>query len=195
MSRALVVLVALLTVGCGTRPNDPPLPPQDSAAGRSVIPSGEGRDAWPGHPDRRSAGLWRVVRGGAEVQVSYFTCFNGRCSVQLMVKTRNTDQLLAFANWTRPDQATLKDAAGRSYSLCPPSRAVQDWEQGAPDPRYGRGPGPVTHDRARLTYLEFDEPARESEYLDLDLDGGPIGTTDPILFRIPREMAATLGSP
>jgi hypothetical protein len=191
MSRLVFLLVILLVVSC-EKPRAPGPPPQDSEADlpRSPIIPGPAKTPAHGHPDRLSANMCRAVRGDVEVWVDY-TSVGERLHVQLTVKNLNKEKPLAFANWNEPGQVTLKDDSGKEYPLVPLSaereRAIRAWEAEQPDLAQTFGAGPVTHDRVRVTFLEFDRPV-DAQYLDLDLAGAPVGFADPILFRIPEHM-------
>jgi hypothetical protein len=197
MSRLGFLLVMLLVVGC-EKPQVPGPPPEDSEADqpRSPIIPGPQKIPGHGHPDRLAANLYRAVRGDVEVWVNS-TSVGARLHVQLTVRNLNRKKPLAFANWDRPDEVTLKDESGKAYPLIPLSaereRAIRVWEAEHPDPTHAFGAGPVTHDRARVTFLEFDTPAN-AQYLDLDLAGAPVGFADPIRFRIPEHMITAEGA-
>ncbi len=203
MSRPVLLLIALLGAGCEERPGPPPPPPQDSGANRppvAIVPPEE-RTEGRGYPDRVSAGLGRVVRGDVEVCVDHAGHAGSQCIIQISVRNRSKDKPLAFTNWTKPGHATLKDDEGRAYPLIPISaereRLLREWEQGRPDPGFGTGTGSVTRERPRVASLWFDPAALSGLYLDLDLEGAPVGFTDPIRFRISGEMMVTIapGSP
>lgn len=191
MSRLGFVLVTALAIGC-VKPRAPGPPPQDSEADlpRSPIISGPQKTPGTGHPDRLPADMCRAVRGNVEVWIDSVTV-GERLQIHLTIRNRSKDQPLAFANWDKSEQVSLKDDGGKSYPLLPltaeQERTIREWEAEHPDPTYAFGRGPVTHDRVRVTNLTFP-PAAISQSLDLDLDGAPVGFADPILFHIPAHM-------
>ena len=205
MLRSALLLVGLLVIGCGKKNRDaeapaaPPgprvvaPPPQDSGADnapgamRPGEENGEGR----GYPNRLLAKFWRAVRDDVVVSAEPFGSTDGeRFMVMVWVKNRNKSKPLQFANWTQPGQVTLKDQTGKRYPLVPiPENLEQVMRKSkAPEPNSAYGSGPVTTDLKRFGLLEFDRAALTAEYLDLDLDGAPVGFADPILFRIPKDM-------
>jgi hypothetical protein len=192
--RAFLLASALLVLGCGKKEKDAPAtadpvpqykapPPQDSGADRDPSAPRQGR----GFPARLTATFEWARRDGVMVRVGPAGTFDGeRLTVLVTVEYMGKDKPLQFANWTRPAQVTLKDDKGRTYPLLPLSaekeKALRDAGEKRP-PAYGSGV--VTPNRPRYAMLEFDQAALKVGHLDLDLDGGPVGFTDPILFRIP----------
>jgi hypothetical protein len=194
MPRPILLVIALVPAGCSDRHSrmEPP-PPEDSGAGRPglYVRDGNDRTDGRGHPDRLPAGLKRAVRGDVEVRLEQTITTGGRILVNVEVRNRGKDRPLALGDWTAPGRAAMRDDAGKAYPAVPPSperdRANREWEAAQKNPAWRYGAGPVTADYCRVTNLEFEGnvPPR---YLDLDLDGGPVGFADPILFRIPAEM-------
>ncbi len=204
MSRAGLLLGALLAVGCGSNQVQliPP-PPEDSGAdlrGPPIYP-GEEKLSGRGHPDRLPAGLHRATRGDVAVWIDSATASGDQLIVSITIRNRNKEKPVAFTNWTKPEQATLKDDSGKAYPLLPLSlereRTIREWEAKQPKLEQMFGAGPVTHDHMRTAMLEFDRGNGGTEYLDLDLDGEPVGFAEPIYFRIPRNMLmlAVFGKP
>lgn len=198
MYRACLLASALLVLGCAKKEKDAPAPapadpapqykappPQDSGADRDPGAPRIGR----GFPARLTATFESAARDAVLVRVGPAGTFDGeRLAVLVRVETMGKDKPLQFAGWTRPAQVTLKDDAGRAYPLLPlppdRERALREAGEKKP-PAYGAGA--VTLDRPRYVMLEFDGAALKAGHLDLDLDGGPVGFTDPILFRIPGD--------
>jgi hypothetical protein len=198
MSRLGPLLIALLTVGCGKNPVVIPPPPEDSTAGlglEDVRPEAQ-RTEGRGYPERLSAGRWRVVRDDVEVRVNFAGTYN-RFVISLTVLNRSKEKSLLFADWSEPNQVTLRGDDGKTYPLLPtPAGRAQNLREGGagePDPGYAYGAGPVVHNRGRVATLEFDPAAAGAAHLDLDLAGAPVGFADPILFRIPRAMLTEAG--
>lgn len=196
MLRAAIVLTVALTAGCEEKIHHPAPPPEDSGADRlshAPAPPSTGR----GYPDRLTADRAYAVRDEIEVRVTAAGVAGDQFMISITVTNRKPGAPLAFADWTRPGQVTLRDHENITYTLIPPSaqreKAIRDWEREHPELEYRAGAGPVTPDRARVTGLEFDPAAMATEYLDLDLDGGPVGWADPIRFRVPRRMMTVAG--
>jgi hypothetical protein len=197
MPRLLLLLTVLVVPGCSDRRDRlEPMPPEHSGANlpRQPVRPGDDRTDGRGHPDRLRAGFGRAARGDAEVRLEQTITTGGRISVNVEVRTRGKGPLV-LGNWTESGRATLRDETGRVYPMVPPwperLRADREWEAKEPNPRWRFGTGPVTADCYRITFLEF-EGVPPAHHLDLDLDGGPVGWTDPILFRIPADMPTEL---
>ncbi|MBN9518537.1 hypothetical protein J0H58_08465 [bacterium] len=202
--RLSLVLSAALVAGCRKpppQPADPPAPaptpappPAHSGADR---PTEAGKSAGnvdgPGYPDRLPAPAAKAVRGDLEIWVEGAGRYGGDdFVVAVSVKARTPGVPLAFTSWGDTGKVTLTDGAGRTYARRPllplQDDALRDWTEKRTDTKAAYGTGPVTHDRARLTFVAFDPAAFGAGHLDLDLDGGSIGDITPILFRIPKEV-------
>lgn len=191
----IAVLAALsVAAGCGPNPDErstgvPAPAPEDSGADRPVVAvvAPDKRTDGPGFPDRLSAGLNRAVRGDTEVRVDSADV-GERVVVYVSVRTRG-DKPLIFTDWTAEKAATMTNPEGKSFPLLPPTA------EGAKTPRGGaagleKGAGEVTRAKPRVSVLQFEQKAVTGEHVDLDLDGAAVGFTDPIRFRIPRQMLA-----
>jgi hypothetical protein len=198
MPRLLPFVTASLLLGCSDRHSRMvPPPPEHSGADhpglyvRGVADRAEGR----GHPDRLPAGLRRVVRGDTEVWVEQSHTAGGRILLNVAVRNRNKERPLALGDWNEPGRVTLRDEAGTAYRLLPATaervRANREWEANEPNPGWRYGAGPVVAGCYRITLLEF-EGNPPGLHLDLDLDGGPVGFAEPVLFRIHNEMLTDL---
>ncbi len=202
MLRSIVLLVALGALGCGKKPKDtgpaprPPVqppPPQDSGADKAPgsIRLGEENGEGRGYPNRLLAQWWRVVRDDVTVSVlASDSADPAHLSLMVVVRNRNKDKPLQLTGWSKPQQITLKDEKGKRYPLIPIPDDIEQAMRKADVPKDGAayGPGPVTPELKRFILLKFDRSTLAAEYLDLDLDGAPVGFADPILFRVSREM-------
>ncbi|MDY3554322.1 TIGR03067 domain-containing protein [Gemmata sp. JC717] len=197
MSRSgLLLVLTLLVVGCGQKPksNPPPPPPQDSGADMApgAMRKGEEKGEGRGHPHRLMAGTWRAVRDHVTVSVEAMPKLDDDDDffmVAVYVQNRSPNAAVQFTNWKDPGQVTLKDATGKRYPLVPISALVEkSLRETKTESAPAYGAGPVLPDQARMTFLKFDRAVQSAEYLDLDLDGAPVGFQEPILFRIPKEV-------
>jgi hypothetical protein len=102
----------------------------------------------------------------------------GRLYAVVTVGTKG--ELVPFADWTRPEQVTLRDLKGRSSSLLPLRWPEERGKVDGVMPEWEYGAGKVTPDCVRYTILEFDGAVPTTGDLELDLDGGPVGWVDPI---------------
>lgn len=190
------VLIAFSVAGCGPNHDErstgkPAVAPEDSGADRQVaaVVAPDKRTEGPGFPDRLSAGLNRAVRGDTEVRVDSADV-GEHLIVYVSVRTRG-DKPLAFTDWTDGKAATITNPEGKSFSLLPPTaEGAKPLRGGRGGPALEKGAGEVTRTKARVSVLEFEQKAVTGEHVDLDLDGAAVGFTDPIRFRIPRQMLA-----
>ncbi len=195
-----VVLIALaVAAGCGPTPDErstgvPAVAPENSGADRPVaaVVAPDKRTDGPGFPDRLSAGLNRAVRGDVEVRVDSADV-GERVVVYVSVRTRG-DKPVTFTDWTDAKAATMTNPEGKAFPLLPPTtdeaKTPRAGGPGRPAANLENGAGEVTRAKPRVTVLRFEQKAVTGEHVDLDLDGAAVGFTDPIRFRIPRQMLA-----
>ncbi len=200
--RLSLALSAALVAGCGKPPPQPaappapaptPAPPPEGGAERPKESDQRAASVdGPGYPDRLPAPVAKAIRGDLEIRVEGAGRYEGDdFVVAVSVKARTPGVPLAFTSWGDTGKVTLTDGK-RTYARRPllplQDDALRDRTEKRADVKAAYGTGPVTHDRARVTFVAFDPAAFGAGHLDLDLDGGSIGDITPILFRIPKEV-------